>query len=131
MDHAEFLRQAEKTFGMADKEVAAGIETVPDLVDQALLFRLIEIDHHVAAENDVVAPGKKFGLQIVKVELHKLFELPLDRILVVGFFEVAEAGGVINRLHLDLGVNPLLTGTKAAKLISEATISSFHGGGMR
>lgn len=74
MDHAEFLREAEQAFGVTHKKVAARIQAIPKLFNQALLFRLVEIDHDVAAKNDVVAAGKKFGLEIVKVELDELFE---------------------------------------------------------
>jgi hypothetical protein len=70
MDHAEFLCQPKKALGMADKEIAGGIQAVPELLDQALLLGLIEVDHDVAAKNDVVAPGQEFGFEIVKVELH-------------------------------------------------------------
>ena len=72
MHHAEFLRQAEKTLRMADKKIAAGIQAMPKLFDQALLFGFVEIDHDVAAENDVVAARQKFGFQIVEVELDEL-----------------------------------------------------------
>src|SRR4029077_13751055 len=53
MNHAEFLAQAEQAFRMPDKEVPAGIQAMPELFNQALLFGFVEIDHHVAAKNDV------------------------------------------------------------------------------
>jgi hypothetical protein len=72
MHHAEFLRQAEEAFRMAHKKIAAGIQAMPKLLDQALLFRFVKIDHDVAAENNVVATGKVFRLEIVEVELDEL-----------------------------------------------------------
>ena len=75
--HLEFLRQAEEALGVTDKQVAAGIQAMPELVDQALLLGFVEINHDVAAENDVVAAGQEFGLQIVKIELHQFFQLAI------------------------------------------------------
>ena len=85
MDHSEFLREAEKAFRVADEEEAAGIQAVPELFDQALLLGFVEIDHDVAAENDVVASREEFGFEIVKVELDEFFELRLDGIFVADF----------------------------------------------
>ena len=77
---------------MTDKEISAGIQAVPELFDQALLFGFVEIDHHVAAENDVVAARQEFGLQIVEVELDEVLELRLDGVLVARLFESSGAG---------------------------------------
>ena len=49
MHHLEFFGEAEKALGMADEQVAAGIQAVPELFDQTLLFGFVEIDHDVAA----------------------------------------------------------------------------------
>ncbi len=54
---------------MANEEVAAGIQAMPELFDQSLLLSFIEIDHHVAAKDDVVAARQEFGFKVVKVEL--------------------------------------------------------------
>ena len=62
---------------------------MPELFNQALLFGFVEIDHDVAAKDDVVAAGQKLGLQVVKVELHEFAQLRLDLVLVSGFFEIA------------------------------------------
>ena len=72
MHHAEFLRQSEKALCMADKKIPAGILAMPKLFDQALLLGFVEIDHDVAAKNNVVAARKEFGFEIVKVELDEL-----------------------------------------------------------
>src|SRR6202007_583126 len=98
---------------MADKEITAGIQTMPELVDQPLLLRLVEVDHHVSAQNNVVASRQKFGFEIVKVELDEVFELLVDAIFVVGLFEISEASLVVNWLHLNFGVHAFLAGAKA------------------
>ena len=113
MDHAKSLREPEQTLGVADEEIATRVQAMPELVDEALLLGFVKVDHDVAAENDVIAAGKKFGFEIVEVELDEFFELRLDRVLVAGFFEVAETRGVIDGLHLDLGIDPFLAGKKA------------------
>jgi len=71
VNHAEFLGKPEETFRMADEEITGWIETVIKLFDEALLLGFVEIDHDVAAENDVVAAGEKFGFEIVEVELNE------------------------------------------------------------
>ncbi len=53
-----------------------------EFVDQALLLRGVEIDHHIAAEDHVVSPRQKLGFQIVKVELHQISERRLHHVLV-------------------------------------------------
>ncbi len=96
MHHAEFGGKSEETFGVADKEVAAGIQAMPELFDEALLFGFVEIDHDVAAEDDVVAARQEFGFQVVEVELNEFLELGLDGVLIVGLLEIAKPGGVID-----------------------------------
>jgi hypothetical protein len=73
MNHAELLCEAEKTFRMSHEQIASGIQTMPKFLDEALLLRFVEIDHDVAAKNDVVATRKKLGFEIVEVELNELF----------------------------------------------------------
>ena len=46
-----------KMFRMADKQQAARLEQTRKALQQALLRRRIEINHHVAAENGVERPG--------------------------------------------------------------------------
>jgi len=60
MNHAEFLTQPEQTFGVPNKEVSSRIQAMPKLFNQALLFGFVEIDHHVAAEDNVVAARQEF-----------------------------------------------------------------------
>jgi len=82
MDHAEFLSQPKQTFGVPNEKISGGIQAMPKLFNQALLFGFVEVDHHVAAENDVVAARQEFRFQVVKVELHEFLQLRLDGILV-------------------------------------------------
>jgi len=49
-----------------------GIQAAVKLFDQPLLFRLVEVHHHVAAENNVVALRQIFGFQVMKVEVNHL-----------------------------------------------------------
>src|SRR5947209_4209064 len=97
---------------MTDKEVASGIQAVPELLDQALLLGFIEVDHDVAAEDDVVATWQEFGLEIVKVELDQLFERGLGGVFVSRFLEIAQTRGVIHGLHLNFRVEPFLAGAQ-------------------
>src|SRR5690606_35450516 len=52
-DGLEGRRNAVNGFRVADAQVAAGREYLSEATDEALACRLIEIDHDVAAENDV------------------------------------------------------------------------------
>jgi len=70
--HAKFLRQAEKAFRMPDKKIAAGIQAMPELLDEALLLGFIKNKSSRCGTDHVVAARQEFGLQIVKVELHEL-----------------------------------------------------------
>jgi len=40
MDHFEALGESKKAFGVADEQVAAGIQAVPEFVDEPLFVRL-------------------------------------------------------------------------------------------
>ncbi len=102
---------------------------MPKLFNQALLFGFVEVDHHVATENDVVAARQEFRFQIVKVELDELLQLRLDFVLVTGFFEIAEAAGVINGFHLLLGVEAFLAGAKTG--VADVRSDDFHFPGRR
>src|ERR1700730_19186792 len=110
MYHFEFLRQAKQALGVPYKQIAAWIQAMPELIDKALLFCFVEIKHHVAAQNNVVAAWKELGFQVMKVELYKVFQLLFDGVLVSQFFEIAQAAGVIDRLHLWGGIFAFLTG---------------------
>ena len=74
MNHVELGCEPEEALRVADEEIALGIQAAMELVDEPLLLRLVEIDHHVAAENDVVALRQIFRFQIVKIELHEILE---------------------------------------------------------
>jgi hypothetical protein len=123
----EIFGSSRKTFGMADE--AAGIQAVVELVDEALLFGFIEIDHDVAAEDDVVAARQEFGLQVVKVELDKLFELGLDGVLVAGLFEVTQPAGVVNGLHLLIGIETFLSNAETG--VADVRSENFEFPGRR
>src|SRR5258705_14018304 len=97
---------------MPNKEVSSGIQAVPKLFNQALLLGFIEINHDVAAEDNVITARQELGFQVVKVELDEFLELGLDLVLITGFFEIAEPTGVIHGFHLLLGVQAFLAGAK-------------------
>ena len=63
MNHVELFRQAEKALRVADEQIAVRIQAAVKLFDKPLLFGFIEIDHHVAAEDHVVALRQVLGLQ--------------------------------------------------------------------
>src|SRR6266852_7273090 len=124
MNHAKLLSQTEQTFSVPNEEVSSGIQAMPKLFNQALLFGFVEIDHHVAAEDNVVAARQEFRFQIVKVELHEFLQLRLDLVLVTGFFEIAEPAGVIDRFHLLLGIEAFLADAQAG--IAYVRGNDFH-----
>src|SRR5262249_50057469 len=107
------LGQPEKTFCMADEEISACVQTVIELVDETFLFGLVEIDHDVPAEDDVVAARKEFGFPIMEVELDELLQLWASGVLIPALFEIAEAAGVIHGFHLLLGVETFLACAQA------------------
>src|ERR1700726_1419691 len=86
---------------------------MPKLFDQALLFGLVKIDHDVAAQNNVVAARQELRFEIVEVELDKLLELRLDGVFVTGLLKIAQAAGVIDRLHLLFGEYAFLPNAQA------------------
>src|ERR1700674_4871620 len=112
MEHAELLRESEETFRVADEEIAGRIQAVPEFVNQTLLFGFVKIDHDVAAEDDVVAARQEFSFQIVKVELDELLELRLGGVLGAGLLEITQSAGVVDRLHLLIGINAFLSDAK-------------------
>jgi hypothetical protein len=73
MNHAEFLRQAKQALCVTNKQKATWIEAMVKLIDQAFLFCFVEINHDVAAQDNVVAPRQEFGFQVVEVELDQFF----------------------------------------------------------
>ena len=58
VNHVELCRQAEQALRVPDEQIAFGIQAVMKFVDQALLFRFVEIDHHIAAENTSLRRGR-------------------------------------------------------------------------
>ena len=96
MDHLEFVGQAEKAFRVADEQIAFGIQAAIQLFHQTLLFRFIEIDHHIAAEDHVITLGQEFSFQIMKVKVDQVFESPLDGVAFADFIELAQPVCVIH-----------------------------------
>src|SRR5204863_9252309 len=88
VNHAKLLGQAKQTFRMPNKEVSAGIQTVPKLFDQALLLGFVEINHDIATEDDVVTARQELRFQVVKVELHEFLYLRLDLVFIARVFEI-------------------------------------------
>src|SRR5271156_1136892 len=90
MNHVVSFRQAKQTLRVPYKQIAFRIQAAMKFFNQTLLFRLVEINHHVAAENRVVALRQVFRLQIVKVELHQALQRRLHRVLIAHLVEVAQ-----------------------------------------
>src|SRR5207247_10601289 len=109
---------------MHNKKISSRIQAVPKLFDQTLLFVFVEINHDIAAQDDVVTARQELGFQIVKIELHEFFELRLDLVLIAGFFKIAEPAGVIHGLHLLLGVETFLPNAKTG--IAAVRSDDFH-----
>src|ERR1051325_755024 len=74
MNHGESVRQPLQALRMADEEVAARDQAFGETLHQPLLLLLVEIDHHVAAEDGVEVAQPVVVLQVVVVEGHQ----PLD-----------------------------------------------------
>jgi hypothetical protein len=70
MNHVKFRSESEQAFRVTNEKIAFGIQATVEFVNQAFLFGLVEIDHHIAAKNHVVAQGQIFRFQIVEVELN-------------------------------------------------------------
>src|SRR5215471_20166468 len=107
VNHVVARSKAEETFGVADKKKAVGIQAAMKFFDETLLFGPVEIDHHVAAENDVVALREVFGFEVVEIELNETLERGLDGILVADLVEITEAAGIVHGFHLRFGVDTL------------------------
>src|SRR5580658_3009185 len=89
MDHVESLRQPKQTLRVPHKQITFRIQAAMEFINQTLLLRLVEIDHHIAAENRIITLRQIFGLQIVKVELHQALQRRLHRIFVADLVEIA------------------------------------------
>jgi len=66
------------------------------------LLGFVEINHYVAAEDDVVPLRQEFRFQIMEVEMNELLDRFLDRLAFVDLVEIAEPGGVLHRFHMML-----------------------------
>ena len=74
VDHAELVGEPEQALGMAHEQISVGIQAAVELLHQPFLLGFVEIDHHVAAEDDVVALRQEFGLQVMKVEVDEFLD---------------------------------------------------------
>src|ERR1700733_2465543 len=108
MNHVEPLRQTKQALRLPHKQISFRLYAAMEFVNQTLLLRLVEINHHVAAENRIVSLRQIFRLQIVKVELHQALQRRFHRIFVAHLVEVAQPARVIHRLHLRFRVDSLL-----------------------
>ena len=78
---------------MGDEQVAAGLEVPLEHRHHALLHGLVEVDHHVAAEDEVEAPAERRDLEQVEgAEVDQLAQrraMRASRLLADALFEVA------------------------------------------
>src|SRR3989442_15922637 len=108
MNHAELLCQPKQTFRVPNEKISGRIQAVPKLFNQTLLLGLVKINHHVAAEDNVVAARQEFRFQVVKVEGDERFQLWFDLLLIASFFEITDEACAIHRFPLLIGVCSLL-----------------------
>src|SRR5215831_21003421 len=73
VNHAEFVRQSEETFRMSNQQIPFWIQAAIKLFNESLLLRLVEINHYVAAEDDVISLGQEFRLEVVEVKMNSSF----------------------------------------------------------
>ena len=76
---------------MPDKQIAFRVQAAIELFHQPLLLRFVKIDHHVAAEDHVIALRQKLRFQIMKVEMDQVFQPSLDCVSVAHLVEIAQA----------------------------------------
>ena len=74
---------------MADEQVPFRVQAMIELFDQTFLLGLIEINHDVPAENNVVTPRQEVRLQIVKIKLDEALQRRFHDILVGEPVEIA------------------------------------------
>ena len=129
MQHLEFVGQPQQAFRVPNEEIATGIQAAIKFFDQPLLFRFVEIHHHVAAEDDVVALGKVFRLQVMEIEVDHFLERLLDGIAIADLIEVAQAEAVIHGAHLMLVVGAFLP--RAQHGVAYVAGQDFHAPGWR
>jgi hypothetical protein len=57
VNHSELIRQSKQTLSVPNEEISIGIQTAPEFLDEPLLFRFVEVDHDISAEDKVVTLG--------------------------------------------------------------------------
>src|ERR1039457_4152677 len=62
VQHLKFIGEAEQAFGVPHEQIALRIQAAVKFFDQPFLLGFIEIHHHVAAENNVIALRQIFRL---------------------------------------------------------------------
>ena len=90
MNHAELISEAKKTLRVSNEQISIWVQATPELLDKTLLFGFVEVDHDVAAEDDVISLRQELGLEIVEVEMNEFLDRFLDRVSVVHFVEVTK-----------------------------------------
>src|SRR5581483_2930664 len=124
MNQAVSFAQAKQALGMPDEEIAIGIETAVKLFQQALLLGFVEIDHDVAAEDDVVALRQEVRLEVVKVELNDFADSFFHGVVVAGLVEITHAVTEIDRFHLMFAVVAFLARTQGG--VADVGGKNFH-----
>src|SRR5260370_21609781 len=93
MNHAELLCQPKQTFRVPHEKISGRIQAMPKLFNQTLLLSLVEVNHHVATEDHVVAAGHEIHFYVVEGERKKIFLVVAYVLLFSQFFLIKMATG--------------------------------------
>src|SRR5260221_1234290 len=111
MPQLELRGEGDQRFAVAEEEVTAVDEAVVEVMDHHTLRRVVEVNDHVAAEDQVEVAEERDPGRVVEVEtaeLHAVADLILDTPRVVGLpGEVALAHGGLGGPEGVLAVLPL------------------------
>src|SRR5208283_3208216 len=75
MDQVKLVIQLQQGFRGSEKKIAAKIEVAEEVVDNLRLGGAVEIDQHVAAENQIHALHKKHLGSVLQVQAAEVDEL--------------------------------------------------------
>src|ERR1700723_3598127 len=78
MNHVELGGKPKQTLRVSNEEEAFRIQGELEFAARALLLRIAQINHHIAAENYIVTQRQIFCLQIVKIELNRFLQRGLN-----------------------------------------------------